>query len=108
MIEIPFVSENMLIIAVAVAATVVALAAPLVILTAMRHKARVELDHYGKFRGAAAARSFVCPDCLTRSYAPTHIRDRWCVKCEKTAPERVRVKVDQTPPWFTDDLKPRR
>jgi len=83
---------------------ILALLAPIVALTMIRHKARLELDHYGKFRGSAAARSFVCPECLTRSYAPTHIEKRWCVKCQKIAPERLKIKKPKPPPWFTDDL----
>lgn len=61
---------------------------PLLMLVLMKHKDRVELDHYGKYRGAGPAKSFVCPDCLTRSYAPSHIARRWCGKCEKSFPER--------------------
>jgi hypothetical protein len=48
-------------------------AAPLIMLAVMRHQERIKLDHYGKYRGAAPAKSFVCPDCLTRTYAPSHI-----------------------------------
>lgn len=100
-------SDSTLIVLVAAIAVVVAVSAPLVILAALRHKARVELDHYGKFRGSGAARSFVCPECLTRTYAPTHIQKRWCAKCEKSFPERTRAKIEKSPPWFTDDLAPR-
>ena len=61
---------------------------PLMLLVLMKHKDRVELDHYGKYRGGGPAKSFVCPDCLTRSYAPSHIARRWCAKCDKSFPER--------------------
>ena len=65
-----------------------AIGACVIMLMLMRHKARVELDHYGKYRGSGPAKSFVCPECLTRSYAPSHIARRWCAKCEKSFPER--------------------
>jgi ribosomal protein S27AE len=61
---------------------------PLMMMVFMKHQDRVELDHYGKYRGQGPAKSFVCPDCLTRSYAPSHIARRYCGKCEKTYPER--------------------
>jgi len=61
---------------------------PLLMLTLMRHKERVELDHYGKYRGTGPAKSFVCPECLTRTYAPSHIARRWCARCEKSFPEK--------------------
>ena len=59
---------------------------PLIMLSLMRHKDRAELDHYGKYRGSGPAKSFVCPECLTRSYAPSHVARRWCAKCDKTFP----------------------
>jgi len=89
----------------AIVTLIFALLAPIVALTVIRQKARVELDHYGKFRSSMAAKSFVCPTCLTRSYAPTHIEKRWCMKCQKTAPERPKNKIAKAPRWFTDDLK---
>jgi len=61
---------------------------PLLLLAMMRHTDRVNLDHYGKYRGSGPAKSFVCPDCLTRSYAPSHVARRWCGRCEKTFPEK--------------------
>lgn len=66
----------------------VSLFTPLLMLVMMKHRDRVELDHYGKYRGGGPAKSFVCPDCLTRSYAPSHVARRWCAKCEKSFPER--------------------
>jgi ribosomal protein S27AE len=72
---------------------------PLMMLVFMKHQDRVELDHYGKYRGQGPAKSFVCPECLTRSYAPSHVARRYCGKCEKSFPERepktadVRVKA---------------
>jgi hypothetical protein len=99
-------TDRNLVVLVAAVAVFISLLAPVLILSAMRHKARVELDHYGKFRGATAARSFVCPECLTRTYAPTHIKNRWCAKCQKSFPEQTRARIKKPPPWFTDDLKP--
>jgi len=61
---------------------------PVVMLAMMRHTDRVNLDHYGKYRGSGPAKSFVCPDCLTRSYAPSHVARRWCGRCEKSFPEK--------------------
>jgi len=81
-----------LIIGLAVAACVFT---PLIMLAFMKHQARVELDHYGKYRGRGPAKSFVCPECLTRSYAPSHVARRWCGKCEKSFPERK--ASDSTP-----------
>lgn len=76
-----------LVIGLALAASVLT---PLVMMVFMKHQDRVELDHYGKYRGQGPAKSFVCPDCLTRSYAPSHVARRYCGKCEKTFPERER------------------
>ena len=53
-----------------------------------RHSARFELDTYGRPSGIKPLISFVCPDCLHRSYAQQHIRDRFCLKCNKSFPER--------------------
>lgn len=66
---------------------------PLLMLVLMKHQDRAELDHYGKYRGGGPAKSFVCPDCLTRSYAPSHIARRWCAKCEKSFPERKKSET---------------
>jgi hypothetical protein len=73
-------------------------AAPLIMLAVMRHQERIKLDHYGKYRGSAPAKSFVCPDCLTRTYAPSHIARRWCSRCDKSFPEAPKVwKPDAQP-----------
>jgi len=80
--------DNILIFLVVGLAIGICVATPAIMLVLMRHKDRAELDHYGKYRGSGPAKSFVCPDCLTRSYAPSHIARRWCAKCAKTFPER--------------------
>jgi len=80
--------DNILIYLVVGLALGACLLTPLMLLVLMKHKDRVELDHYGKYRGGGPAKSFVCPDCLTRSYAPSHIARRWCAKCDKSFPER--------------------
>jgi hypothetical protein len=49
-----------------------------------RHRARYTLDTYSRPPGGKPLKSFVCPDCLHRSYAPQHIRDRFCLKCDKS------------------------
>jgi hypothetical protein len=84
--------DNILIYLVVGIALGACLITPLMMFVLMKHQARVELDHYGKYRGGGPARSFVCPDCLTRSYAPTHIAQRYCAKCEKSFPESDRKK----------------
>ncbi len=53
-----------------------------------RHRARYRLDNYGRPPGIKPLTSFVCPDCLHRSYAPQHVRDRYCLNCNKSFPER--------------------
>ena len=80
--------DNLLIILVIGLALTVSVAAPVIGLFIMRHKDRAELDHYGKYRGSGPAKSFVCPECLTRTYAPSHIARRWCARCEKSFPEK--------------------
>jgi ribosomal protein S27AE len=65
---------------------------PLMMLALMKHQDRVQLDHYGKYRGGGPAKSFVCPDCLTRSYAASHVARRWCGKCEKSFPEKEQAE----------------
>jgi hypothetical protein len=79
--------DNLLIVLVIGLALAGSVIVPLLMLLLMRHKDRAELDHYGKYRGSGPAKSFVCPECLTRSYAPSHIARRWCAKCEKSFPE---------------------
>lgn len=75
-----------------------ALLFPLVMLLLMKHKGQVELDHYGKYRGSGPAKSFVCPACLKRSYAPSHIAKRWCSSCNKSFPERPEIAKPQAKP----------
>ena len=86
-----------------------ALGIPGILLLALRHHERVALDHYGKYRGSGHAKSFVCPTCLSRSYAPSHIARRWCAKCQKDFPAMVRAvapsQASALPSWFTEDLK---
>lgn len=84
--------DNILIFLVVGLALGASVFAPLMMLVFMKQRDRVELDHYGKYRGSGPAKSFVCPDCLTRSYAPSHVARRWCAKCEKSFPERVNEK----------------
>jgi len=72
--------------------------APIISLVILRHQSQVALDHYAKFRGSGPAKSFVCPACLTRSYAPSHIARRWCAKCQKhypatTATSHARIRT---------------
>lgn len=81
--------DNVLIISIVGLALGACLFTPLMMLMLMKHQDRLELDHYGKYRGSGPAKSFVCPDCLTRSYAPSHIARRWCAKCGKDFPEKA-------------------
>jgi len=83
--------DNLLIFLVIGLAAAICLITPVAMLVLMRHKDRVELDHYGKYRGSGPAKSFVCPECLTRSYAPSHIARRWCARCAKSFPEKPKV-----------------
>ena len=80
--------DNLLIFLVVGLALAACLVTPFIMLVMMRHKDRVELDQYGKYRGSGPAKSFVCPECLTRTYAPSHIARRWCARCEKSFPEK--------------------
>ncbi|HWI84973.1 MAG TPA: hypothetical protein VNT42_01440 [Sphingomonas sp.] len=80
-----------LVYAVVALAAVVIVVLPFVMLTYIKRKSQIELDHYGKYRGSAAAKSFVCPECLKRSYAPSHIARRWCSSCAKSFPEKARI-----------------
>lgn len=84
--------DNILIFLVVGLALGASVVTPLMMLVFMKQRDRVELDHYGKYRGSGPAKSFVCPDCLTRSYAPSHVARRWCAKCEKSFPERTNGK----------------
>ena len=102
---IGYIDDRDLAILVVTLSALFAVVAIVVILTAMRHRARIELDQYGKFRGSGPAKSFVCPDCLNRSYAPSHVEKRWCPKCQKVAPKRIKAqKLPKPPRWLTDDL----
>lgn len=82
-------------------------------LQGLQHADRVALDHYGKFRGSTPAKSFVCPDCLRRTYAPSHIARRWCERCKKGFSEKGHVNAElirsELPPprWFLDHQPPK-
>jgi hypothetical protein len=65
------------------ATTVVAI----VYLIIEHHRARYKLDNYGRPPGIKPLTSFVCPACLHRSYAPQHVFDRFCMKCNKSFPK---------------------
>jgi len=91
--------DNVLIFLVVGFALGACLITPLMMLILMKHKDRVELDHYGKYRGAGPAKSFVCPECLTRSYAPSHVARRWCAKCEKSFPEKKKDSGSKGKMW---------
>lgn len=80
--------DNILIYLVIGMALLLCLATPVIMLMMMKHRSRVELDHYSKYRGSGPAKSFVCPECLRRTYAPSHVARRWCAHCEKTFPEK--------------------
>jgi ribosomal protein L37E len=56
-----------------------------------KYRSEVELTHYGSRKGGAPLTSFVCKECLHRSYAPRHIRDRYCAKCDKSFPEALKI-----------------
>lgn len=99
-----FALDDRLILLIACLGAAVLIVAPILALIAMRHKSRLELDHYGKFRGSGPARSFVCPECLRRSYAPSHIERRWCSKCEKSFPEPKTAEPEKLPRWLIDDV----
>jgi len=104
--------DNLLIILVIGLALTVSVAAPVIGLFLMRHKDRAELDHYGKYRGSGPAKSFVCPECLTRSYAPSHVARRWCAKCQKSfLPSNAdggKVAASQKEPrWLTEGPAPK-
>lgn len=86
--------DNILLYLVIGLALVASVATPLLMMVFLKQQDRVELDHYGKYRGQGPAKSFVCPDCLTRSYAPSHVARRYCGKCERTFPERERTSSD--------------
>lgn len=62
-----------------------------------RHSAAAELAHYGGSRRKLS--SFVCQVCLHRSYAESHIRRRYCARCDKTFPEAPKT-------WAYKELAP--
>jgi len=104
--------DNLLVLLVIGIAGAAAICIPLLGLAIMRHSDRIALDHYGKYRGRAPAKSFVCPDCLARSYAPSHVADRWCAKCQKSFPKTSEAARDKkrwdmapAPRWFEDTDK---
>jgi hypothetical protein len=76
----------------------VCIVVPFVMLVVMKHKGQIELDHYGKYRGTGRASSFVCPDCLHRSYAPSHVARRWCAPCAKSFPEKPKISRPEAQP----------
>ena len=54
-----------------------------------KHRSAAELAHYGG--SLRQPRSFVCGICLHRSYAESHIKRRYCVKCDKHFPDSPNV-----------------
>jgi hypothetical protein len=51
-----------------------------------RNRARYTLDTYNRPEGVKPLASFVCPECLRRTYAPQHIHGRYCPRCERNFP----------------------
>jgi len=68
-------------------AVVVAIGIAIASIVADRQRARYTLDTYARPAGIKPLAAFVCPDCLHRSYAVHHIRDRYCLKCNKRFPK---------------------
>lgn len=68
-------------------------AVPYVAVAILRHSSQAALDSYGKYRGTGPAKSFVCPACLTRSYAPSHIAARYCSRCQRNFPEAATPSI---------------
>jgi len=52
-------------------------------------RAGQELASYGSCRRPLT--SFVCAICLHRSYAVTHIKQRYCVKCDRFYPDKAQI-----------------
>jgi hypothetical protein len=52
-----------------------------------RLRAQHRLDTYARQPGGKPLTSFACPDCLHRTYAPQHVRDRFCIRCNKSFPK---------------------
>jgi hypothetical protein len=61
-----------------------------------KQKAAIELAHYGSKR--RPLNSFVCKVCLHRSYAVSHIKRRYCARCDKTYPEKAKI-------WRLDEAR---
>lgn len=55
----------------------------------VKQRAAVELANYGG--SLRQPRSFVCRICFHRTYAESHIKQRYCVKCDKSFPESGNV-----------------
>jgi len=72
--------------------------APYLSVAILRHGSDAALESYGKYRGSGPAKSFVCPSCLNRSYAPSHIARRWCVRCEQSFPEEY-ISANKIKTW---------
>ncbi len=71
---------------------------PLVMLAFMKNAEKVALDNYGRHPGQARLASFSCPTCLHRSYARSHIERRYCVRCDRTYPEKPKIwKPEEKP-----------
>jgi hypothetical protein len=83
-----------LIVALGAAACVIL---PFFMLLFMKRTGQVELDHYGKDRGSGPAKSFVCPACLHRTYAASHVAERWCTRCNKNHPEKIKISHSEAP-----------
>jgi len=75
------------------------IASSLTIVLFMGHRAKrqkaVELARYTACRRPLT--SFVCKTCLHRSYAATHVRLQYCVRCDKYPPDKPKV-------WRCDDV----
>jgi hypothetical protein len=68
-------------------AIVIAIGMAIASLVADRQRARYRLDTYARPPGTRPLSAFVCPACLHRSYAAQHVRDRYCLKCDKSFPK---------------------
>jgi len=87
---IDFNIDSTAILALMILVIVVACAfAAVLAITIARRSAAAELAHYGG--SARRLKSFVCEVCLHRSYAESHIRRRYCARCDKTYPETPKV-----------------
>lgn len=103
-----FILNNLMIAALGMCAFAGALGIPWVMIVASRHREKIELDHYVRSGRTGPLRSFVCPACFNRSYAPSHIARRWCARCQRSFPLGLARGVaanSALPRWFTDDLR---